>query len=107
MHPNLPFACVDVETATCSDCASGTCPNPILPNILKEKKLTSGYMGIFSDAKPEGISDKHSSKPTYLPLESVQCFYCPQGGNELPQLVNICKHLYDTTWRHDLKNTSW
>ncbi|XP_062290579.1 von Willebrand factor A domain-containing protein 7-like [Scomber scombrus] len=44
----------DVDTATCSDCATGTCPNPILPNILKEKKLTSGYMGIFSAAKPKG-----------------------------------------------------
>lgn len=44
----------DINTATCSDCASGTCPNSILPNILKEKKLTSGYMGIFSAAKPKG-----------------------------------------------------
>ncbi|XP_040891924.1 von Willebrand factor A domain-containing protein 7 [Toxotes jaculatrix] len=44
----------DVNTATCSDCASGTCPNPILPNILKEKKLTSGYMGISSSYKPQG-----------------------------------------------------
>ncbi|XP_073327688.1 von Willebrand factor A domain-containing protein 7 [Pagrus major] len=44
----------DVATATCSDCASGSCPNPILPDILKEKKLTSGYMGIFSAAKPQG-----------------------------------------------------
>ncbi|XP_062334810.1 von Willebrand factor A domain-containing protein 7 [Osmerus eperlanus] len=43
-----------VDTPTCSDCASGTCPNQILPSILKEKKLTSGYMGIFSPAKPPG-----------------------------------------------------
>ncbi|XP_029295623.1 von Willebrand factor A domain-containing protein 7 [Cottoperca gobio] len=43
-----------VDTATCSDCASGTCLNSILPNILNEKKLTSGYMGIFSSAKPKG-----------------------------------------------------
>ena len=56
---HLPFACVDVATATCSDCASGSCPNPILSDILKKKKLTSGYMGIFSSAKPQGISDKH------------------------------------------------
>lgn len=100
MHPNLSFAWVDVETATCSDCASGTCPSPILPNILKEKKLTSGYMGIFSDAKPEGIS---SSKPTYLPLESVHCVLIAlKGGNELPRLVNICKHLYDTLLLGDM-----
>ncbi|XP_053190732.1 von Willebrand factor A domain-containing protein 7-like [Scomber japonicus] len=58
----------DVDTATCSDCASGTCPNPILPYILKEKKLTSGYMGIFSSAKPKGkcshggATDKTSKK---------------------------------------------
>ncbi|XP_037328876.2 von Willebrand factor A domain-containing protein 7 [Pungitius pungitius] len=44
----------DVGTATCNDCANGHCPNPILPNILKEKKLTSGYMGISSADKPKG-----------------------------------------------------
>ncbi|XP_030000038.1 von Willebrand factor A domain-containing protein 7-like [Sphaeramia orbicularis] len=55
IRPDLPLEnLADVSTPTCSDCTSGTCPNPILPNILKEKKLTSGYMGIFSDAKPAG-----------------------------------------------------
>ncbi|KAG8015079.1 von Willebrand factor A domain-containing protein 7, partial [Nibea albiflora] len=55
LRPDLPLEnLADVNTATCSDCASGTCPNPILPNILKEKKLTSGYMGIFSAEKPKG-----------------------------------------------------
>ncbi|XP_070775599.1 von Willebrand factor A domain-containing protein 7 [Enoplosus armatus] len=55
ISPDLPLEnLADVDTATCSDCASGTCPNSILPNILKEKKLTSGYMGIFSAAKPKG-----------------------------------------------------
>ncbi|KAK1886140.1 von Willebrand factor A domain containing protein 7 [Dissostichus eleginoides] len=44
----------DIDTPSCSDCASGTCPNTILPNILSEKKLTSGYMGIFSSDKPQG-----------------------------------------------------
>ncbi|XP_059184933.1 von Willebrand factor A domain-containing protein 7 [Centropristis striata] len=44
----------DVDTATCIDCPSGTCPNPILPNVLKDKMLTSGYMGVFSAAKPKG-----------------------------------------------------
>uniref|UniRef100_A0AAQ5ZGZ9 von Willebrand factor A domain containing 11 n=2 Tax=Amphiprion ocellaris TaxID=80972 RepID=A0AAQ5ZGZ9_AMPOC len=55
IRPDLPLEnLADKDTATCSDCASGTCPNPILPNILKEKKLTSGYMGIFSSDKPKG-----------------------------------------------------
>ncbi|XP_074484873.1 von Willebrand factor A domain-containing protein 7-like [Sebastes fasciatus] len=55
IRPDLPLDnLADINTATCSDCASGTCPNSILPNILKEKKLTSGYMGIFSAAKPKG-----------------------------------------------------
>ncbi|KAB5581480.1 hypothetical protein PHYPO_G00176230 [Pangasianodon hypophthalmus] len=44
----------DVDTPTCSDCASGTCSNPLLPSILKERKLTSGYMGLFSPSKPKG-----------------------------------------------------
>ncbi|CAJ1052976.1 von Willebrand factor A domain-containing protein 7 [Xyrichtys novacula] len=55
IRPDLPLEnLADVDTATCSDCASGTCPNPILPIILKEKKLTSGYLGIFSADKPKG-----------------------------------------------------
>ncbi|XP_057699949.1 von Willebrand factor A domain-containing protein 7 [Corythoichthys intestinalis] len=44
----------DIDTATCSDCCIGGCHNTILQNILNEKKLTSGYMGIFSADKPEG-----------------------------------------------------
>ncbi|XP_026856241.2 von Willebrand factor A domain-containing protein 7 [Electrophorus electricus] len=44
----------DVNTSTCSDCATGTCSNPLLPSILNEKKLTSGYMGLASSYKPKG-----------------------------------------------------
>ncbi|KAF3687217.1 von Willebrand factor A domain-containing protein 7 Protein G7c Precursor [Channa argus] len=55
IRPDLPLEnLAEYNTPTCSDCARGTCPNPILPNILREKKLTSGYMGIFSAAKPKG-----------------------------------------------------
>lgn len=55
IRPDLPIEnMADVNTPTCSDCTSGTCTNPILPNILKKKKLTSGYMGIFSATKPTG-----------------------------------------------------
>uniref|UniRef100_A0A3Q3WK07 Uncharacterized protein n=1 Tax=Mola mola TaxID=94237 RepID=A0A3Q3WK07_MOLML len=56
IRADLPLENLAVDTATCSDCASGTCPNPILPNILNEKKLTSGYMGIFSALKPTKCS---------------------------------------------------
>ncbi|XP_023277909.1 von Willebrand factor A domain-containing protein 7-like [Seriola lalandi dorsalis] len=55
IRPDRPLEnLADVNTATCRDCASGTCPNSILPNILNEKKLTSGYMGIYSSTKPKG-----------------------------------------------------
>ncbi|KAM9314422.1 LOW QUALITY PROTEIN: von Willebrand factor A domain-containing protein 7-like [Pholidichthys leucotaenia] len=55
LYPGLPLDnLADVNTATCSDCAGGTCPNQILPNILQQKKLTSGYMGVFSSYKPKG-----------------------------------------------------
>uniref|UniRef100_A0A8C7H3I7 von Willebrand factor A domain-containing protein 7 n=1 Tax=Oncorhynchus kisutch TaxID=8019 RepID=A0A8C7H3I7_ONCKI len=56
IRPDLPLEnLADVSTPTCSDCVSGGfCSNSILPNILNEKKLTSGYMGIFSAAKPKG-----------------------------------------------------
>ncbi|XP_029917843.1 von Willebrand factor A domain-containing protein 7-like [Myripristis murdjan] len=55
IRPDLPLEnLADVDTPTCSDCAGGTCPNQILPNILTKKKLTSGYMGISSATKPQG-----------------------------------------------------
>ncbi|XP_016323699.1 von Willebrand factor A domain-containing protein 7-like isoform X2 [Sinocyclocheilus anshuiensis] len=44
----------DITMPTCSDCASGTCPNQLLPAILNGKYLTSGYMGLFSSDKPQG-----------------------------------------------------
>ncbi|XP_056443290.1 von Willebrand factor A domain-containing protein 7-like [Gadus chalcogrammus] len=55
IQPNLPIENIAAkDTATCSDCASGNCPNTILANILQENKLTSGYMGISSSKKPKG-----------------------------------------------------
>lgn len=44
----------DLDTPTCSDCVSGTCPNQFLSIVLEKQKLTSGYMGIFSSTKPSG-----------------------------------------------------
>uniref|UniRef100_A0A8L0DQJ9 von Willebrand factor A domain containing 11 n=1 Tax=Oncorhynchus mykiss TaxID=8022 RepID=A0A8L0DQJ9_ONCMY len=56
IRPDLPLEnLAEVSTPTCSDCANGGfCSNSILPNILNEKKLTSGYMGILSSVKPIG-----------------------------------------------------
>ncbi|XP_054897241.1 von Willebrand factor A domain-containing protein 7 [Poeciliopsis prolifica] len=55
LRPHLPLEnLADLNTPTCSDCANGKCPNQILSNILNEKKLTSGYLGIFSSQKPKG-----------------------------------------------------
>uniref|UniRef100_A0A3Q3IBB1 Uncharacterized protein n=1 Tax=Monopterus albus TaxID=43700 RepID=A0A3Q3IBB1_MONAL len=72
IRPDLPLENLAVNTATCSDCASGTCPNPILPNILKQKKLTSGYMGIFSANKPRKCSHGGASDLTSTAI--------PRGG---------------------------
>ncbi|XP_029009131.1 von Willebrand factor A domain-containing protein 7 [Betta splendens] len=55
IRPDLPLDnLADLNTATCKDCGTGSCRNPILSNILQEKKLTSGYMGILTDVKPKG-----------------------------------------------------
>ncbi|XP_017272500.1 von Willebrand factor A domain-containing protein 7 isoform X2 [Kryptolebias marmoratus] len=55
IRPDLPLEnLADVNTPTCRDCDSETCPNPILPDILREKKLTSGYFGVYSSIKPHG-----------------------------------------------------
>lgn len=55
LQPDLPTDNIaDVSTPTCIDCAGGTCPNPFLPDILAQKKLTSGYMDLRSPDKPNG-----------------------------------------------------
>ncbi|XP_061580815.1 von Willebrand factor A domain-containing protein 7 isoform X2 [Cololabis saira] len=55
IRPHLPLEnLADVDTATCTDCPSASCPNQMLPEILKDKTLTSGYMGLYSSAKPKG-----------------------------------------------------
>uniref|UniRef100_A0A3Q1H4H9 von Willebrand factor A domain containing 11 n=1 Tax=Acanthochromis polyacanthus TaxID=80966 RepID=A0A3Q1H4H9_9TELE len=72
IRPDLPMENLAKDMETCSDCASGTCPNPILPNILKEKKLTSGYMGIFSSDKPKKCSHGGASDLTSTAV--------PRGG---------------------------
>ncbi|TKS68918.1 von Willebrand factor A domain-containing protein 7 [Collichthys lucidus] len=49
----------DVITAglsvpTCRNCTGGNCENNILPDVLQQGLLTSGYFNIFSSAKPAG-----------------------------------------------------
>ncbi|KAK6317578.1 hypothetical protein J4Q44_G00129780 [Coregonus suidteri] len=62
-HPNLirsdvldigPVA--DKNTPTCRSCVGKDCQNNILENIIRDKKLTSGYFGLepFFSTKPKG-----------------------------------------------------
>ncbi|XP_047432280.1 von Willebrand factor A domain-containing protein 7-like [Mugil cephalus] len=72
--PSLPLEnLADKDTATCYDCETGACPNPILANILEEKKLTSGYMGIFSASKPKG-------KCSHGGADDLTSTVAPRGG---------------------------
>uniref|UniRef100_A0A3P9IIT3 von Willebrand factor A domain containing 11 n=1 Tax=Oryzias latipes TaxID=8090 RepID=A0A3P9IIT3_ORYLA len=90
IHPSLPLEnLADVNTATCNDCSSGTCPNPVLPNILKEKKLTSGYMGIHSSAKPNGKCS-HGG-PTDMTSSVI-----PRGGISKDERRSDNSNLHDT-----------
>ncbi|KAL1023647.1 hypothetical protein UPYG_G00043990 [Umbra pygmaea] len=56
IRPDLPLLnLADFNTPTCKDCVNGGfCPNPFLSKIRNEKKLTSGYIGTSSSAKPKG-----------------------------------------------------
>ncbi|XP_043107163.1 von Willebrand factor A domain-containing protein 7-like isoform X2 [Puntigrus tetrazona] len=42
------------NTPTCKSCAGSNCRDNILPEILLQKKLTSGYFSVFSSQKPAG-----------------------------------------------------
>ncbi|CAL1601722.1 unnamed protein product [Knipowitschia caucasica] len=39
---------------TCQNCTNGDCTNNILPDVLQQGLLTSGYFNIFSSEKPAG-----------------------------------------------------
>ncbi|XP_038569813.1 von Willebrand factor A domain-containing protein 7 [Micropterus salmoides] len=42
------------STPTCRNCAGKNCANNLLPDLLQQGLLTSGYFNIFSSAKPAG-----------------------------------------------------
>lgn len=43
------------STPTCRNCTGGNCANNLLPDLLQQGLLTSGYFNIISSAKPAGI----------------------------------------------------
>lgn len=42
------------STPTCRNCTGGNCENNLLPELMKQGLLTSGYFSISSSAKPSG-----------------------------------------------------
>lgn len=84
IRPDLPLEnLADVDTPTCSDCASGTCPKPILPN---NKKLTSGY---FSSNKPAG-------KCSHGGAADLTSTSSPRGGISKDERRPDNAHFHDT-----------
>ncbi|XP_010777135.1 von Willebrand factor A domain-containing protein 7-like [Notothenia coriiceps] len=43
-----------LSVPTCRNCTGGTCENNLLPDLLQQGLLTSGYFNLFSPAKPTG-----------------------------------------------------
>ncbi|TDH15997.1 hypothetical protein EPR50_G00015240 [Perca flavescens] len=43
-----------LSTPTCRNCTGGNCDNNLLPDLLQQGLLTSGYFNVFSSAKPAG-----------------------------------------------------
>nr|XP_019939288.1 PREDICTED: von Willebrand factor A domain-containing protein 7-like [Paralichthys olivaceus]XP_019939289.1 PREDICTED: von Willebrand factor A domain-containing protein 7-like [Paralichthys olivaceus] len=55
IRPDQPLEnLADVSTPTCRNCTGGNCDNNLLPDLLQQGLLTSGYFNIFSSAKPAG-----------------------------------------------------
>uniref|UniRef100_A0A671ULV9 von Willebrand factor A domain containing 10, tandem duplicate 2 n=1 Tax=Sparus aurata TaxID=8175 RepID=A0A671ULV9_SPAAU len=42
------------STPTCRNCTGGNCDDNLLPELLQQALLTSGYFNVFSPAKPAG-----------------------------------------------------
>ncbi|XP_033846284.1 von Willebrand factor A domain-containing protein 7 [Periophthalmus magnuspinnatus] len=90
IRQDLPIENIaDMNTPTCRDCASGSCGNPILSNILNEGKLTSGYMGLFSDKKPSG-------KCSHGGLSDLTSLVVPRGGIHKDERRPDNKEYHDT-----------
>lgn len=51
--PCLAFT-ADINTPTCRSCEGDNCEDNILPELLNQGLLTSGYFGLFSSKKPPG-----------------------------------------------------
>ncbi|KAI4895401.1 hypothetical protein NFI96_022024 [Prochilodus magdalenae] len=47
------------DSATCRSCTKNNCTGNILEEIISQKKLTSGYFGLFFSSKPEGRKCSH------------------------------------------------
>ncbi|XP_034444393.1 von Willebrand factor A domain-containing protein 7 [Hippoglossus hippoglossus] len=89
IRPDLPLEnLADVNTPTCRDCENGNCPNSILPSILQEMKLTSGYLGIFYSSKPQGKCS-HGGESD-LTSKTV-----PRGG------ISKCERRFDNVALHN------
>uniref|UniRef100_A0A3B4U9U7 von Willebrand factor A domain-containing protein 7-like n=1 Tax=Seriola dumerili TaxID=41447 RepID=A0A3B4U9U7_SERDU len=55
IRPDQPLEnLADPSTPTCRNCTGGNCANNLLPDLLQQGLLTSGYFNIFSSAKPTG-----------------------------------------------------
>ncbi|XP_051241569.1 von Willebrand factor A domain-containing protein 7 [Dicentrarchus labrax] len=55
IKPDQPLEnLADLSTPTCRNCTGGNCENNLLPDLLQQGLLTSGYFNIFSSAKPAG-----------------------------------------------------
>ncbi|XP_052457565.1 von Willebrand factor A domain-containing protein 7-like [Carassius gibelio] len=55
IKPDLPLNNIaGPSTPTCKSCTGPNCVDNILPEILLQKKITSGYFSIYSSTKPAG-----------------------------------------------------
>ncbi|KAE8300745.1 von Willebrand factor A domain-containing protein 7 Protein G7c Precursor [Larimichthys crocea] len=55
IRPDQPLEnLAGLSIPTCRNCTGGNCENNILPDVLQQGLLTSGYFNIFSSAKPAG-----------------------------------------------------
>ncbi|XP_029288639.1 von Willebrand factor A domain-containing protein 7 [Cottoperca gobio] len=55
IQPDQPLEnLAGLNTPTCRNCTGGNCENNLLPDLLQQGLLTSGYFNVFSSEKPAG-----------------------------------------------------
>lgn len=85
------------DTPTCRNCTDGKCENNILPDLVQQQLLTSGYFSFRSAAKPQGRGQSAIRPKTQSRGQKPKTQACTLVGGQV--FVGESEHL---VWKESL-----